>query len=178
MKNLKSLLLIAIFTLSVSNIVNAQKVAHIDYQRVIDNMPETRAAEVKLEKIGKTHQADIVAMAKKLDAKIKKYQAEQATQTKETNEKRALEVKQENQQYEQARRYAYEDIEKRRAIDIQPIIKKAQKAVEEVAAAKGILYVFDAKSLIIKKGEDLYDAVKAKLGLLKDKPKPQAQQAN
>ena len=178
MKHLKSLLLIAVFTLSVSNTINAQKVAHIDYQRVIDNMPETRAAEVKLEKIGKTHQADIVSMAKKIDAKVKKYRAEQATQTKDTNEKRAQEVQQDNMQYEQARKFAYEDIEKRRAVNIQPIIKKAQKAIEEVAAAKGILYVFDAKSLIVKKGEDIYDAVKAKLGLLKDKPRPQVQQGN
>ncbi len=176
MKNLKSLLLIAVFTLGVGSVVNAQKIAHIDYQRVIDNMPETRAAEAKLEKIGKTHQADIVGLATKLDAKIKKYQAEQGSQTDDTNKKRAEEVKKDNLQYEKARRFAYEDIEERRAKDIVPIIAKAQKAIEEIAASKGILYVFDAKSLIVKKGEDLYEAAKAKLGLLKDRPKPQPKQ--
>ncbi len=57
-------------------------------------------------------------------------------------------------------------MQKKQAEGLEPIIEKAQKAIEEVAAAKGILYVLDfyGKGLLVKKGEDLYDAVKAKLG--------------
>jgi outer membrane protein len=48
MKNFKTLLLIAVFTLSVAGATNAQKIGHVDYHRVIDNMPETRALTVTL----------------------------------------------------------------------------------------------------------------------------------
>ena len=106
-------------------------------------------------------------MAKKLDAKMKKYTAEQNNQTKEINEIRAKEVQTDNQRYEQLRQTAYQEMQKKQAEGLKPIIEKAQKAIEEVAATKGILYVLDAsvgKGLLVKKGEDLYAAVKAKLG--------------
>lgn len=173
MKNLRTLLLIAVFTLGVGGVANAQKIGHLDYQRVIDNMPETRALTATLEKIGKTYQDDIEGMEKKLQAKYTKYSTEQATQTPEANKLRAQEIQGEQYKIEEAKKTAYQEMQIKQNEGIAPIVKKAEKAIEEVAAAKGILYVFDAKSLIVKKGEDLYEAVKAKLGLLKDKPKPQ-----
>jgi outer membrane protein len=120
-----------------------------------------------IEKLGKTYQDEIEGMGKKLEAKVKKYQAEQNVQTKEINESRALEVQQENQRYEQLRQTAYQEMQKKQAEGLNPIIEKAQKAIEDVAAAKGIVYVFDSsvgKGLLVSKGEDLFNAVKAKLG--------------
>lgn len=167
MKNLKTLLLIAVFTLGVGGVANAQKVGHINFEKLISEMPETTALQSQIEKLGKTYQDEIEGMGKKLEAKMKKYTAEQATQTEDTNKKRAAEVQQERAQFEQSRQVAYEEIQKKQNSDLAPIVEKAQKAVEEVAASKGILYVLDAsvgKGLLVKKGEDLYDAVKAKLG--------------
>lgn len=167
MKNFKSLLLIAVFTLGFGGVANAQKSGHIDFEKLVAEMPATKKLKLDIEKLGKTYQDEVEGMAKKLDAKMKKYTQEQNTQTKEINEIRAKEVQQENQRYEQLRQTAYQDMQQKQADGLKPIIEKAQKAIEEVAAAKGILYVFDAsmgKGLLVKKGEDLYAAVKAKLG--------------
>jgi outer membrane protein len=167
MKNLKTLLLIAVFMLGVGGVANAQKVGHINFEKLVAEMPQTTALKSQIEKLGKTYQDEIEGMGKKLEAKMKKYTAEQATQTEDTNKKRAAEVQQERAQYEQARQVAYEEMQRKQNSDLAPIVEKAQKAVEEVAASKGILYVLDAsvgKGLLVKKGEDLYDAVKAKLG--------------
>jgi outer membrane protein len=167
MKNLKTLLLIAVFMLGVGGVANAQKVGHINFEKLVAEMPQTKALKSQIEKLGKTYQDEIEGMGKKLDAKIKKYGAEQATQTEDTNKKRAAEVQQERAQFEQARQVAYEEMQRKQNNDLVPIVDRAQKAVEEVAASKGILYVLDAslgKGLLVKKGEDLYDAVKAKLG--------------
>lgn len=167
MKNLKSLLLIAVFTLGVSGVANAQKIGHIDFEKLVAEMPQTKALKLSIEKLGKTYQDEIEGMGKKLDAKMKKYTAEQNTQTKDTNEKRALEVQQDRAKYEQARQVAYQEMQKKQNDDLGPIIEKAQIAIEGVAASKGILYVLDAsagKGLLVKKGEDLFNAVKAKLG--------------
>ena len=167
MKNFKSLLLIAVFTLGFGGVANAQKSGHIDFEKLVAEMPATKKLKLDIEKLGKTYQDEVEGMAKKLDAKMKKYTQEQNTQTKEINEIRAKEVQQENQRYEQLRQTAYQDMQQKQADGLKPIIEKAQKAIEEVAAAKGVLYVFDAsmgKGLLVKKGEDLYAAVKAKLG--------------
>ncbi len=167
MKNFKTLLLIAVFTLGLGGVANAQKMGHIDFEKLVAEMPQTTQLKTDMEKLGKTYQDEVESMGKKLDAKMKKYTAEQNTQTKEINEIRAKEVQQENARYEQLRQTAYQDMQKKQADGLKPIIAKAQKAIEEVAAAKGILYVFDAsvgKGLLVKKGEDLYAAVKTKLG--------------
>ena len=167
MKNFKTLLLIAVFTLGVGGVANAQKMGHIDFEKLVAEMPETKKLGLDMEKLGKTYQDEVEGMAKKLDAKMKKYTQEQNTQTKEINEIRAKEVQQENARYEQLRQTAYQDMQKKKAEGLQPIIEKAQKAIQDVAASKGILYVLDAtvgKGLLVKKGEDLFAAVKAKLG--------------
>ena len=167
MKNLKTLLLIAVFTLGVGGVANAQKTGHIDFEKLVAEMPQTKKLKADMEKLGKTYQDEVESMGKKLDAKMKKYTAEQNQQTKEINEIRAKEVQQENARYEQLRQTAYQDMQKKQAEGLKPIVEMAQKAIEDVAAAKGIQYVFDAsigKGLLVKKGEDLFAAVKTKLG--------------
>ncbi|MFT7442275.1 MAG: outer membrane protein [Maribacter sp.] len=167
MKNLKTLLLIAVFTLGLGGVANAQKTGHIDFEKLVAEMPQTKKLKQDIEKLGKTYQDEIEGMAKKLDSKMKKYTAEQNTQTQEINESRAQEVQQERARYEQLRQTAYQEMQKKQAEGLEPIIEKAQKAVEEVAAAKSIVYVLDAslgKGLLVSKGDDLFGAVKTKLG--------------
>ncbi len=166
MRNFKTLLFIAIFTLG-TGVANAQKLGHIDFEKLVAEMPATKKLKSDIEKLGKTYQDEIEGMGKKLDAKIKKYTAEQNTQGKEINETRAQEVQQDRARYEQLRQTAYQEMQKKQNDGLVPIIEKARKAIEDVAASKGIIYVLDAsvgKGLLVKKGEDLYAAVKAKLG--------------
>ena len=167
MKNFKTLLLIAVFTLGVAGVTNAQKVGHIDFEKLVAAMPQTKTLKSNIEKLGKTYQDDIEGMGKKIEATQKKYMAESQSQTNQVNETRAKELQVEAGKLEQLRRTAYQDMQKRQNDGLQPIIEKAQKAIEEVAAAKGILYILDAslgKGLLVKKGEDIYSAVKTKLG--------------
>ncbi|MBT6081906.1 MAG: OmpH family outer membrane protein [Polaribacter sp.] len=167
MKNFKTLLLIAVFTLGLGTIANAQKVGHIDFEKLVAEMPETKTLKLDMEKLGKTYQDEILGMEKELESTRKKYIAESNTQTQGTNDKRAQELQAQNAKVEQARRFAYQDMQKKQNDGLQPIIEKAQKAIDEVAAAKGVLYVLDAsvgKGLLVKKGQDIFNAVKAKLG--------------
>jgi len=140
-------------------------------------MPETRALQAELAKITKTYKDDIDGMKKKLDDKIKKYTAEQAQQTEDTNKQRAQEVQMDNSRIQQAEQAAYQDIQEKQNNKLVPIIAKARKAINDVAKAKQILYVIDAsagRGLLVSDGEDLYDAVKEKLGLLADVKQPTA----
>ena len=110
-------------------------------------------------------------MKKKFENKAKKYDAEATTQTEETNQKRKAELQGDYQRLQNAQQMAPQELQQIQSKGLEPINKKAIDAINEVAAAKGILYVFTSNMLIVKRGEDLYEAVKAKLGLLAD-PQP------
>ena len=168
MKHFKTLLLVAIFTIGLGGIANAQKTAHINTDKLLSDMPATKAMKAELEKLNKTYRDDIEAMYKKLEAKIKKFEAEGKSQTQEVNQKRALEVQQDQQRIKKAEQSAGQEMQRKYQEKTLPILKKAEQAIKDVAAAKGIIYVYDAapgKGLIVyEKGEDIYAAVKAKLG--------------
>jgi outer membrane protein len=122
---------------------------------------------VEMEKLSKTYKNDIEEMAKTLEAKIKKYEAEGATQTDITNKTRAQEVQQDRLRIQQYEQTAYQELQEKQNQKLNPIIEKAQKAIKDVADAKGLEYVMDAtpgKTLLVAKGMDLFSAVKAKLG--------------
>ena len=168
MKHFKTLLLVAIFTIGLSSIANAQKTAHINTDKLLTEMPETKTLKAELERLQKTYRDDIEGMFKQLEAKVKKYEAEGKSQTQEENQKRALEVQQDRAKIGQAEQAMSQEMQKKYQEKTMPILKKAEDAIKAVAAEKGITYVLDAapgKGLIVyDKGEDIYAAVKAKLG--------------
>jgi outer membrane protein len=168
MKHLKTLLLVAIFTVGLGGVANAQKIAHINTDKLLAEMPETKALKAELEKLKTTYRNDIEGMFKKLEAKFKKYDAEGKTQTQEVNAQRAQEIQQDRAKIAQAEQTMNQEMVKRYQEKTTPILKKAEDAIKAVAAEKGIIYVIDAspgKGLIVfDKGDDIFNAVKAKLG--------------
>jgi outer membrane protein len=165
MKQFRILLLVAIITLGFNTVQAQTKVAHINTDMLLSLMPESKALTIELEKLGKTYEAELKAEQAKLEAKLKKYDAEAASQTDEVNQKRGAEVQQDDQNLRQASQVAREDINNKRNEKLKPILEKAKKAIEDVAKEKGFTYVLDASTLIVANGTDLLPAVKAKLGI-------------
>ena len=177
MRKLKSLLLVAFVSIGISGVANAQKIGHVNLERVIANMPETRALQAEIAKISKTYKDDIDGQVNKFKAKLKKYEAEAGTQTQQVNEQRAQEVQRDRTQITQLEQAAYEDIQAKQQKKLVPILQKAEIAVKEVAKAKGLLYILDAsagKGLLLAEGTDDYDDLKAKLGLLPNRKQPES----
>ncbi|MFY0602994.1 MAG: OmpH family outer membrane protein [Flavobacteriaceae bacterium] len=176
MKNLKSLLFIAVFALGMSGVANAQKIAHIDFSKVVASMPEMQALNLDLEKMEKTWKDEIQGMEKKLDAKYKKYSAEAKGLSKAINEKRGLEIQDDQKRLAQTKQMAQNDMQQKMNEGLTPIVEKARKAIQEIADSKGIIYVIDSSKgvlLTFEKGEDLFALVKTKLKLI-ELPKPTA----
>lgn len=165
MKQFKKLLLIAVFTLGVVGAANAQKIGHIDTNKLVQEMPETAKMIEELSKTEKTLKDDIEAAQKAFQDKLKRFEAEYEAQTPETNQKRAQEAQQDEARIKQAFQAGQGKLAEKSRELMEPIREKALKAIKDVADAKGITYVFDTAGLIVfDKGIDLYDAVKAKLG--------------
>ena len=149
--------------------VNAQsKIAHINTDELVASMPETKQMQEELKKVVAAYDADFKEQTTALQTKLQKYDQEAPTQTDVENQKRGAEVQEIQRKLQMYRQTATEELQKKEYDLYTPIAEKAQKAIDEVAAAKGIEYVFDAtpgKGLVVNKGTDLMADVKAKLGV-------------
>jgi outer membrane protein len=165
MKNLKTLLLVAVIALGFNTIQAQSKFAHINMQELIEAMPQTKTMNDELNKLGKTYSDDIIGAEASLKAKYEKYQAEGATQTKEENEKRQLEIEQGQRKIQLTQQAAQKDLSEQNAKKIEPIIEIANNAVKAVAKTQGIDYVLDSSipTFVVTEGTDLLVAVKAYL---------------
>lgn len=168
MKHLKNLFIVATISLMSNLIVNAQsKVAHINTQELVEAMPDMKNAKSELEKLAKTYETDIQAMATELQNKIKQYDAESSSKTDEENGKRLQEVQGMEQSIRQYQAQAQQDLQKKEIELLKPITEKAKNAILKVGNSQGFDYVLDSsqgQGVIMAKGKDLLADVKSELG--------------
>ena len=137
------------------------KVAHIDVQKLITDMPEVITAQKELEKLQKTYTTDIQNTIKELQVKQQTYSADAA------NQSRAEELQAMQQNIQKFEQTAAQDLQKKQKDMMSPLIEKARSAIEKVAAAQGFDYVIDSTPggfVIMAKGKDLLVDVKNELG--------------
>ena len=168
MKHLKNLILALICVFFSSLSADAQsKVAHINTQVLVESMPEMMSAKSELEKLAKTYETDIQAMATELQSKIKQYDAESSTKTDEENGKRLQEVQSMEQSIRQYQAQAQQDLQKKEIELLRPITEKAKDAILKVGNVQGFDYVLDSsqgQGVIMANGKDLLADVKSELG--------------
>ena len=161
-------LLSCVFFLSICSIGFSQSnVAHIDSQSLISQMPEVKEAQAQIEKLQKTYQTEIEASMKEYQTKLQTYSADAQNQTEVTNQARQKELAGMEQNIQQYQQTAAQDIQKKQADLLKPLIDKARAAIQKVAKAQGFDYVIDATeggSLILAGGKDLLEEVKIELG--------------
>ena len=166
MKHLKTLLFATALFIGATSFTSAQsKMAHIDTQELIKAMPAYKTAEAKIEKLGKTYEVQIQNSYKELDAKFKQYNTEAEGQSQEENQKRMQEVEGMKQSLTQYQQQAQKDLQEKEFNLLKPITETAKAAIEKVASAQGIEYVFEAGGLIVAKGKNLMADVKAEMGI-------------
>ena len=168
MKHLKNLFIASTILLMSNLTLNAQsKVAHINTQELVEAMPDMKNAKSELEKLAKTYETDIQAMATELQNKIKQYDAESSTKTDEENGKRLQEVQGMEQSIRQYQAQAQQDLQKKEIELLKPITETAKNAILKVGNSQGFDYVLDSsqgQGVIMANGKDLLADVKSELG--------------
>ena len=168
MKLFKNLLLIGALFLGFSALQAQTKIAHISTDELVNAMPETKQMQDELKKVAQAYDTEYKNQASELQAKAQKYDAEAPTQTDAENQKRMEEVNELQKKLQLYAQTAQQELQKKQFDLLKPIEDKVKKAIEEVAAEKGIQYVLDSspgKGVLVAKGEDLMPAVKTKLGI-------------
>ncbi len=169
MKHLKTLLFATVLCIGSTSFMNAQSnVAHIDTQALIDAMPTAITARGELDKLAKTYEADIRAMATEYENKVKQYDAEAPTKTDEENAKRVQEVREIQNSIQQYQGQAQQDLQKKEQDLFTPIYEKVKAAIQKVGKAQGFQYILDSRegqgTLLLADGKDLLADVKKELG--------------
>ena len=165
MKQIKSLLIAAVFVLGASQTVSAQaKTAHVDVSEIMTKMPAMLDAKKQLDKLGETYDAEYKVMLEEDQAKIKKYDQEATTQTDKVNEERAREVQDMQKRIVDYRDNAQKELQTKEQDITKPIIDKVRASIQKVGKAKGYQYVLNGSELLLADGPNLTADVKKDLG--------------
>lgn len=151
-----------------ANAQQAVKLGHIDRQKLMLALPERKDAEARMQAFAKSLDERLKAMGAEYEAKVAEAQGRAETMTQTEKEMAVREINGLEQRIQDAREKAQDDLAKQEEELLRPMVEKANKAINEVAAANGFTYVFDISTglvLYYEKGEDIMTLVKAKLGI-------------
>lgn len=167
MRQLKTILFATALCLGTFSFAQAQKIAHINTQELVQAMPETKSAQSELQALSKTYQTDMQSSVTEFQNLLKQYESEAPTKTEEENAKRSQEIQEKQKRLQQFQADAQKDLQKKERDLMKPITDKAKAAIEKVADAQGFDYVLDSSVgvIIVANGKDLLNDVKKELGI-------------
>lgn len=159
---------ILLFSAGFAN-AQAPKFGHIDLQALIQIMPERTAAEKQFETFQKGLENDFGVMQKEFQAKYLEYAQKRDSLSETLRKVKDEEIQAMQQRIQTFEQTAQQQLQAKQGELLKPVFDKADKAVKEVGAEKGLVYVFDMSSRVIlynsKESVDLLPFVKTKLGI-------------
>ncbi|MBA0882860.1 OmpH family outer membrane protein [Flavobacterium undicola] len=165
MKQIKTLLIAALFVIGANQTINAQaKTAHVDVSEIMAKMPAMLEAQSQLEKLSGTYDADYKKMVEEYQAKLKKYEGESATVTDAVNGERGKEVQDMQKRIVDFRDNAQKELQQKESDIVKPLMEKVRASIQKVGKAKGFQYVLDGSSLLLADGPNITADVKKDLG--------------
>lgn len=142
---MKKIIVIAILFIA-SYQVQAQRYCVVDSKYILENLPEYKQAQTKLDEVSAQWQKDIDAKLLDVDRMYKSYQAEQVMLSDDMKKKREDEIiKKEKEAKElQKKRFGFEgDLFKRRQELVKPVQDKVYNSIQKLATSKGYDIIFD-----------------------------------
>lgn len=174
MKILVKFAVVAVVVLLCSNVSAQQnlKIAHINTETLMMSMPERDSAVKQLETLQKQLEQEMENLQVELRKKYDDYTQNSKNWTDLVRASREDEINMMNQKLQTFRQSAQEELQKKNADLMQPIITKIMKVVEEVAKEQNVTYVLESTeggSILYKSLDalDLLPLVQTKMGIKK-----------
>lgn len=162
----KALLILAVIMTAVT--VQAQKIGHINSNELLSIMPGVTEITKQLEDHKKTLETQLMTMQQEYQSKVAEYEQNMNTWSdliKQSKEQSIVDLEKRIQEFTQV---AQQDLQNKEQQLSEPLLKKAQDAIDAVAKANGYTYVFDTSSgtvLVFPDGDNILPLVKAHLGI-------------
>lgn len=159
---------ILLFSAGFAN-AQAPKFGHIDLQALIQVMPERATAEKQFTAYQKELEDALGIMQKEFQTKYMEYASNRDSLSETVRKMKEEDLNAMNERIQTYQSSASQQLQTKQGELLKPVFDKADKAVKEVGAEKGLIYVFDMSSRVIlynsKESTDLLPAVKTKLGI-------------
>lgn len=167
MKNILKLFVVALFVAFSVQTMAQSKIGHINFDELVSLMPGQDSINKALENYVAGLESQSMSMQTELESKYADYQANQATMSeiiRQTKEKEIMDLQQRIEAFNQQAQY---DIQNKQFELTQPLLNRAQKAIEDVAKENGFTYIINSnvQILLYANGTDILPLVKTKLGL-------------
>lgn len=170
MRNLMKFVAVVLFVgITASISAQTQKFGHIDLQALIQIMPERATAETEFNKFQGELEEVFGELQKDLQTKMGEFEKMGTDVSEIKKNAKVAEIQDMQQRIQNYQQTAQQQLQQKQSELLQPVFDKAEKAIEEVAKEKGLLYVFDigTKVVLYKSNEsiDVLPFVKTKLGI-------------
>ncbi|MBO4341171.1 MAG: OmpH family outer membrane protein [Bacteroidales bacterium] len=153
---MKRLFVIALASLMALS-AGAQKIGRVNFNELVMLMPEMDSARETISASQKEAEETYSAMVEEYQGKLSQYQQKNASWTaaiKESKEKELIDIQNRIQEFQQN---ITQELQQQQAQLMAPINEKANKAVKEIAKAKGLTALFDASQAIYFDDEAVVD---------------------
>lgn len=161
-------LTLAVVCVMFSTSLFAQKIGRINSQDVVINMTEFKEAQTQIEALAKDLQAQAETIQVEMNNKLQEYQKGAETMTDAVRQLKEKELNDLNTRLQEFNQVAQQELQKKEQELMEPIIKKANEAISEVAKAGGYTVIMESGSMVYfdeANVKDISPEVKAKLGI-------------
>ena len=142
-----SLLFAAFFLFSLS--ANAQKIAFVDVQEILENIAEYKEAQTELDRLANQWRQEIAQEYDVIKGMYNRYQAEQVLLSEDARKQREDEIMNKEKQVRDMQRDKFGPegaLFQRRQELVQPIQERVYAAIESYAGERGYDFIFDRSS--------------------------------
>ena len=174
MKTKKTILLFAVMFLMGLATINAQqnqKIAYVDSDYILENIPEYSDAQEEINQLSKQWEKEITALYQEAQEMDREYQSESVllSEDQKRKKKEAITAKRQEAESLKMKYYGPEgELFTKRAELIQPIQEKVYNAINQVALTKNYAFVFDKASgtsmLYCNEKNDISDEILDEIG--------------
>ena len=143
---MKKIILLALLNIGFLSTNHAQRVAIVDINSILTDLPDFIKAQDEIDKVAAKWQQDIAQEYDKIKSMYNKYQAEQVLLSEEVRLEREEEIMEKEKQVRelQKRRFGPEgDLFRRRQELVSPIQDEVYTAIEDYAKLKGYDIILD-----------------------------------
>ena len=135
-----------VLTAMVTFNANAQRIAYVDVNAILENIDEYKAAQDELDKLASRWRQEIAQEYDKIKGMYNRYQAEQVLLSDDARRQREDEIMEKEKEVRdmQKNKFGPEgELFQRRQELVRPIQEKVYSAIEEYATERGYDFIFD-----------------------------------
>jgi len=143
---MKKLLTTVFFLVTITVISLAQRFVYVDTEYILDNIPEYKQAQKKLDEIAEGWRAEIDRKYKDIDDMYKAFQAEQILMPEDLRIQKQQEIEQKEKEVKeyQKKKFGYEgELFQKKQELIKPIQDKIYNEIQKMATEKAYDFIFD-----------------------------------